>query len=317
MKAIVRTITLCMASAAAVILITACGAPVEGSASNSNNVNASGQVATLIVTPFSPSDTDPLPTGDAGEAIVARVNGEGVTLENFQRALERSEQQMVTIPDITAFQESVLDLLIEQTLINQQAAQRSIAVSDDEINAEIQSNIALAGSPEAWQRWLAANYYTEAEFRGTLYDALLTARVRDAIIGDISGSVPHVHARHILVTDEALAVELISRIQNGEDFTALAAQYSRDETTKNTGGDLGWFAEDELLQPALAYSAFNSNMQEIIGPVHSELGYHVLQILEREDRPVDESRRATLSEARFTNWLTDLLGSAVVERYLR
>lgn len=317
MKAIMRFLTLCMASAAAIVLVAACGSPVEGSTSNSNNSNVSGQVATLVVTPLQPADIEPLPTGDAGVSVVARVNGEAITLEDYQRELEHSERQQINVQNVTAFQEMVLDIMVEQTLINQQAAQNNINVSDDEINAELQSNIALAGSPEAWQQWLTANYYTEDEFRATLRDALLTARVRDFVIGDISGNVPHVHARHILVADEALANELIARISNGEDFAALAAQYSLDETSKNNGGDLGWFAEDELLQPALAYSAFSSNLQEIIGPVQSELGYHILQVLEREDRPVDDARRAALSQARFTNWLTSLLESASIERYLR
>ncbi len=317
MKAIMRFLTLCMASAAAIMLVAACGAPVEGSASDSNNSNVSGQVATLVVTPLAPSDIEPLPTGDAGILIVARVNGEAITLEDYQRDLERAEQQQITVQNITAFQEGILDVMIEQMLINQQAALQNISISDDEISAEIQNNTTLAGSAEAWQQWLAANYYTEDEFRNTLRDALLTARVRDFVVGDISGSVPHVHARHILVADQALAAELLTRINNGEDFATLAAQYSRDETSRNNGGDLGWFAEDELLQPSLAYSAFSSALQEIIGPVPSELGYHILQVLEREDRPVDEARRAALSQARFTNWLTSLLESATIERFLR
>lgn len=317
MKAIMRFLTLCMVFAAAVMLLAACGAPVEGSASDSNNSNVSGQVATLVVTPLAPSGIEPLPTDDAGNPIVARVNGETVTLEDYQRVLERSELQQITIQNVTAFQEAILDIMIEQTLINQQAAQQNINISDSEIDAEMQSNVALAGSPEAWQQWLAANYYTEQEFRGTLHDALLTARVRDFVIGDMSGNVPHVHARHILVTDEATANELIVRLNNGEDFATLAAQYSRDETSKNNGGDLGWFAEDELLQPALAYSAFSSNLQEIIGPVPSELGYHILQVLEREDRPIDDARRAALSQARFNNWLSSLIESATIERFLR
>jgi len=303
-KNTVRVSMLSALAASVLFLASACGAA------------DSGQMATLVVTPLTALNINPLPTDASGVQIIARVNDQPITLESFQRLLERAERQQLNIANVAQFQDAVLSVMIEQVLINQAAAERGIIVSDAEVDAELQETIALAGSPEAWNAWLTQNGYSEPEMRESLRDALITGRVRDAIIGDLSGPVPLVHARHILVRDEALANDIISQLASGADFGALAAQYSQDMTSANSGGDLGWFAEDELLQPALAYAAFNSPLNQVEGPIATELGYHVLEVLERRDETVEETRRASLAEARFENWLTSLASSATVERYL-
>jgi parvulin-like peptidyl-prolyl isomerase len=175
----------------------------------------------------------------------------------------------------------------------------------------------MAGSDEAWQGWLAANLYTEAEFREDLRGALNASRVRDIVLQGYSPSgVPFVRARHILVATEAEASALLERLRSGEDFAALASQFTRDETTRGSGGDLGWFHEAQLLQPELARLAFTLEMSIIAGPIRTELGYHILQVLERENRPVSEEEYAAVAQAHFENWLFGLANDAMIERYL-
>jgi peptidyl-prolyl cis-trans isomerase C len=302
-----RRMTRCAALAAAGLALAACGG---ASVSQPAAPSADAQVV-------SPPDAVPLPTGDAGVSIVARVNGEVITLEAFQHVLERAEQQQLAIADVSAFQDGVLSMMIEQSLINQAAAQQGIAITDAELDAEVQQSQAAAGSAEAWAAWLASNSFSEADFRSSLRDALITARLRDAITGPAQTEVPAVRARHILVSSQAEAQDLFNQLNAGADFAALAAQFSRDETSRATGGDLGWFTEDELLQPALAYAAFASQPGALVGPVRSELGYHVLQVLERENRPIAPERWPALAQARFNNWLTSAVMHAAVERFLQ
>jgi parvulin-like peptidyl-prolyl isomerase len=280
---------------------------------------ASVNQTTLVVTPISVVVTTmPLPTSESGEQVVARVNGEPILLPEFQRALERAEIQQVVVQNVPGFQDAVLNILVEQQLIGQAAAAQAVVVTDAEVEAELQDSIALAGGPEAWARWLVTNAYTEEEFRATLHDALLTGRMRDVVTAALAaGDVPFARARHILVADEATALDIMRQIEGGADFAALASQYSADETTRSNGGDLGWFAEDELLQAALAYAAFAGEPGQVQGPIRTELGYHVLQVMERENRPVPEERRAALAQARFTNWLSSLTAGATIERFIQ
>ena len=252
-----------------------------------------------------------LPKDDAGVPLVARVNDTEITLPQFQRMMQRVAQQSAgNSPRI------VLTTMIQQALIDQAAAQNNVSVTPAEVDQELQSLIDGAGGTEAWQRWLQANNYTEDELRSSLRDSLLTNRMRDHVTGDLSGAVPQVHARHLLVRTQDEANGLLVRLRNGEDFAALAAQVSLDTSTGSAGGDLGWFAQEELLVPELAQIAFQLQPGQIAGPIQSSLGYHIIQTLERADRPIDPEKRAQLAQSRFENWLTTIAASAKIEQYL-
>jgi peptidyl-prolyl cis-trans isomerase D len=93
------------------------------------------------------------------------------------------------------------------------------------------------------------------------------------------------HARHILVTvasgdeasAEAKAVGLLARAQAGEDFAALAAEFSDDSGTKAQGGDLGWLSPGVLVGP-FEDALFAMQAGEIRGPVKTDFGYHIIRL---------------------------------------
>lgn len=281
------------------LLVVLCSACAE---------NASSQSAPTA------APTASLPTNEAGMPIVAVVNQQAITLAETQRMVARYGQQAGM--DAAMLEEMALQTLIEQVLIEQAAAEQGITVSESELDAEMQANVQLAGGAEAWQNWLRQNLYTEAEFRDLLRDTLITSRMRDVITSELNGIVPQVHARHILVQTEAEARDILTRLQNGEDFATLAAQHSIDVTTRENGGDLGWFVRDELLEPTLADTTFALQPGEVVGPVQTSLGFHIVQLLEKADRPLAEDKRALVAQMRFEHWLNDLVSDAAIERYL-
>jgi parvulin-like peptidyl-prolyl isomerase len=258
---------------------------------------------------------DSPPTDESGNVLVARVNGDGITQSEFERALVRAQQEMQAA-DPTALEKVVLDSLIEQRLIEQSASDQNIVVSADAIESEFQFNREIAASDAVWQQWLTENQYTEEEFRATIHAMLIAGAMRDQVTQQLPENVPQVHARHILVETEAEASAVMTRLGSGEDFVALAASLSKDVTTREQGGDLGWFVEGELLEPLLTQVAFNLNAGEIGGPVATRLGYHVVQTLERAERPVTPEKQALLAQIHFENWLRGLTFNAVIERYL-
>jgi len=271
--------------------------------------NTAGQDSPPPAPPTQP--TAELPVNDAGVPLVARVNSQEITLPEFQQAVAQRQTQM-DAADTAALQESVLDVLIQQAVIEQYAAAQQISVTDAEVQTELQSYKTESSN---WDEWLRDNGMTEAEFAQELRDSMITERVRDQVTQSVAGALLHVHARHILVSTEAEANEVLSRLQAGEDFAALAAQYSKDVTTKDSGGDLGWFTQEELLEPALAQVAFSLQPGQIAGPVPTRLGYHILQTLEFAQRPVPPEKQADLAQVAFENWLQAQLDSATVERY--
>ncbi len=247
--------------------------------------------------------------------MVAVVNGQAITQAVFDRAVARRQTE-VNAATPEALRAEVLNQLIEQIVIEQGAQLLNISVSDEQLQAEIQSNKELAGSDAAWAEWLQINLYTEDEFAASLRTTLITNLVRDQLTADLSGNVRQVHARHILLHTEQEAKDVLARLQAGEDFTALAQALSQDEVTRSQGGDLGWFTADELLVPELAQTAFALQPGQIAGPVPTELGYHVVQAIEFADQSVDPERRVSIAQARFENWLRPLYDNAVVQRYV-
>jgi peptidyl-prolyl cis-trans isomerase C len=289
----------------------ACGGGGGPSPTETSAPGAPPPVTVVVSTPT--PEIAPQAAESGGQPVAARVNGVAINQADYERALARSQHNSLAA-DPGALGESVLDMLIEQALIEQAAAEQGITVSDEALEAEYQATRALVPDDDAWQKWLADNQYTDAEFRQSLRAALIAGQVRDRIIGSLPTNVMQVHARHILVETEAEANDVLARLQAGEDFAALAASLSRDVTTRDQGGDLGWFADGELLEPAFMQVAFALEPGQIAGPVATRLGYHVVQVLEREERPVPEDRQPALAQAAFERWLQGLLYSAVVER---
>jgi foldase protein PrsA len=256
-----------------------------------------------------------LPLNEAGQPVVARVNETEILQTDLDRAIQRYVAQQIPGMTDETHRMGALNALIDQILINEAAAAQNVEVTDAEVQAELDANMQIAGSPEAWNTWLAQNLYTADEFRQTLRDTLLTTRMRDLVTQDLSSAVPHVHARHILVATELQANEVIARLNSGEDFGALAAAYSTDVTTREQGGDLGWFAQGELLEPYLSDIAFSLEPGQVAGPIATSLGYHVVQTIERADQVVPEEKRAQVAQGQFELWLSGLRSAANIEIY--
>lgn len=125
-----------------------------------------------------------------------------------------------------------------------------------------------------------------------------------------------VWARHILIRPEegaedeeaaladalAEAEDLLAQIEEGGDFGELAREFSDDTGSGAQGGDLGWFTRGMMVAP-FEEAAFNAEVGEVVGPVESQFGYHIIQVLGMEDRPADQS---AYDELVFTA-LTDIL----------
>jgi len=105
-----------------------------------------------------------------------------------------------------------------------------------------------------------------------------------------------VKAAHIMVQDQALAEEIMAQLEAGGDFAALAAQHSVDPGSKDKGGDLGWFGRARMLQP-VAEAAFAAETGEIVGPVESRVGFHIIRVDDKRDKRPMEDVRDELAES--------------------
>jgi parvulin-like peptidyl-prolyl isomerase len=90
-----------------------------------------------------------------------------------------------------------------------------------------------------------------------------------------------VTARHILVATEAEALEIIARVNAGEDFAALALEKSIEPATKNKGGFIGDFVRG-VMKPEFEEAAFALQVDEISAPLKMEDGYHIIKVTDRK-----------------------------------
>lgn len=112
----------------------------------------------------------------------------------------------------------------------------------------------------------------------------------------------------------ALATELRQRILAGEEFADLAAEYSDDPGSAANGGDLGWASQGAYV-PEFDEAAFSLPVGEISEPILTQFGYHILQVIERdENRPKDENTLAQEKAQAFQAWLQEQILATQIER---
>jgi peptidyl-prolyl cis-trans isomerase C len=132
--------------------------------------------------------------------------------------------------------------------------------------------------------------------------------------------VEEIHARHILVPTEAQAQDIIKQLDNGADFAKLAQKYSTDPGSVN-GGDLGWFKKTDMV-PEFANAAFAMKDGQISQtPVHSQFGWHVIQVLGHRTDPaptlaqVHDKIRNQLIQAGVHNLLQQVRSQVTIKEF--
>lgn len=88
-------------------------------------------------------------------------------------------------------------------------------------------------------------------------------------------------ARHILVDSEEMCIELKEKIENGDDFAAIAKEHSSCPSGAS-GGNLGSFSPGAMV-PEFDKVVFSAPINEVQGPVKTQFGYHLLEVTSRED----------------------------------
>jgi len=269
----------------------------------------------------------PSPTPTNERPLAATVNGQSIPLADYQKEMTRFEAAMVGQgfdlesedgkARLAQMRRQVLDSMIEQVLIEQAAAQEGVTISEEELEAVIQQSIEEGGGQASFEEWLRTSDLTYEEFQEELRFQLLALAIFERITGSVPTTAEQVHARHILVQTKEEAQTILTRLQAGEDFAALARERSQDENTKEAGGDLGFFQRGQLISPELEEAALALQPDQISGVVQSQFGYHIVQVLETApDRPLPPELLNSLKEQAFARWMQERWNGATIERFI-
>jgi peptidyl-prolyl cis-trans isomerase C len=256
--------------------------------------------AQLTATPAIPTATP--------EPLAARVNGEGITLAEYQAELSRYQAAVgreLTDED----RQRILNDLIDQTLLAQGAAEQGFVLDEAALESRLAQLTDQMGGSQALADWLAANNYDDQAFRRALQRATAAAWMRDEILKAMPATTEQVHARQILFDNPDEANQVIAQLDGGADFAKLAAQYD-----PATHGELGWFPRGYLLDPALEEAVFKLDAGQHTPVLQSAIGYHILQVVEKSaEQPLSPDALLVVQSQALQAWLKDRRTGSQIE----
>jgi parvulin-like peptidyl-prolyl isomerase len=323
-KAVGRLVALALLSVSTACVPTwATSAPTLVPTSVPIDTPADAVPAEPVTTPVPVDLSSPTPE----PPMAALVNGQPVYLGDYERELGRYEASLLSRgidPNTPEGQENlaqargwILNVMIEQVLTEQAAATVGVVVSDAEVDAYVQVMIDENGGEQAFRdklaEWGETTEDAWREVRAQLIGMAMTRR----IIENVPTTAEHVHARHILVDTSSEAERILAQLQAGADFAALARSYSQDTSTRDSGGDLGFFPQGILVASEVEEVAFALQPGQFSGVVSSALGYHIVQVVERDPaRPVSPENLRLLQDRAVQEWIEGLWAQATVQRFV-
>jgi peptidyl-prolyl cis-trans isomerase D len=143
---------------------------------------------------------------------------------------------------------------------------------------------------------------------------IISQKVYEKIVVDVPSEEDQIWARHILVATLGEAQIVLKRLEDGEDWTVLAAELSTDTSNKDKGGDLNWFGRN-IMDPVFETAAYALNIGEISEPIETQFGFHIIQLLGREIRPIESAKLDQNKQSVFNEWLTAEKEKYTIEKY--
>lgn len=266
-------------------------------------------------------------TGTRGRAKgLAKVNGKEVDAYRYREIMNRIIRQFgneVRSQDLAIIENLALAQAIDFMLVLS-VAKKKVRISGREVEMALDSIMKQEKftSKKDLERAVQRTGLSMRKFKSMIKDEMMVqkmiAKVREEakVTPD---DLREVRARHILVTTEAEAKELLERVKKGEDFSSLAKKYSQDPGSAVKGGDLGYFSTGMMVAP-FEKSAFGLKVGEVSGLVKTAFGYHIIKVtdsrlkkFEGKEKDIEKAALAEKQEKAFRKWFSGLKSKAKIE----
>jgi peptidyl-prolyl cis-trans isomerase C len=302
-------------------------------------------VGVLLVAVVGCSPAEPVANVESPSKKVAIFEGGEVTLGEVQEFARLSGMGELSpeSPQYEAIIAQIMPQLVEIEIAKAYAQEQGITVSEQEVNEEMEvlkDQVAQQAQAQgqdvdrdaAFEGALQQAGLTEEQLRQQIREQLPVQEVQERVAGTAGPSQEEVErfyeenkaaqfttpqtrcARHILFNKDQReqAEEVKGQLEDGGDFAQLAKEFSQDPGSAEQGGDLGCLGRGETV-PDFEDAVFGAEQGEILGPVETEFGYHVIEVTDiREEatQPLSEVetqiRDQLTTEAQaeeFTAWL--------------
>ena len=245
----------------------------------------------------------PLPPTATQPPSVATVNGEYITIAEFQSELERYKAAQTALGLSFTDEDAgkaVLEDLIAQVLLSQAARAANFTLTEADLQSRVDALAAQLGSADALSQWQSAHGYDDASFRFALKRSIEAAWMRDKIIADVPTVVEQIHVRQILTYNEVDARAALDEIKAGADFDEKAAFFD-----PVTFGELGWVPRGYLLDPAADEALFALQPGMYTDVIATDAGFHIFKAVERGEHPLTPDALLTVQELAVHTWLAE------------
>ncbi len=155
---------------------------------------------------------------------------------------------------------------------------------------------------------------SEADFYAYIEAQLLEEKVREQFEPEIERVAEHVLIQHILVFDEEIAQEALEQLESGDAWDDIVLEFSEDQSSRESSGDLGWNTLDDLFRifGQMGFIAFSAPVNEVVGPIESQYGWHLLRVVDRQDREISDAAYQEAVDNAFEAWIDELTADAEI-----
>ena len=238
-------------------------------------------------------------------APMAKVNGVAIPKSRLELVMKGlAEQGQKDTPET---RKAVREDLIKQEILAQEAIRKKLD-KDPDISTQIMITRQSVLIRALQADFIKNNNPAEKELRDE-YQAVSAASMGDQ----------EYNPRHILVSTEAEAKDIIAKIKKGSKFEQLARDKSTDDGSKNKGGELGWSSARSYAQPFAEALVELKNGEITQNPVKTSFGWHVIRLdgmRPLKIPPFDEVKQKVqqrVLQRKFQEYLEELRGKAKIE----
>jgi peptidyl-prolyl cis-trans isomerase C len=205
---------------------------------------------------------------DDGGKVLATIDGEKITLEDFNKELDRIPANMKMLVLTQSGKQSFLDRYIVKRLLMEEAKKESVEKDKDfqDRLTDIREQLLIES---LLKKKVTTNINPSEEQLKEYYE-----KNKEKF-----KTGQEVDTRQILVKTEKEAKEIRAKLDKGEDFSDLAKKFSIDPSARNTGGAIGYHAKGTLMPEYEAVAFKLTKVGQISPPFKTQLGYHIIQLL--------------------------------------
>ncbi|MCJ7568693.1 MAG: SurA N-terminal domain-containing protein [Anaerolineales bacterium] len=149
---------------------------------------------------------------------------------------------------------------------------------------------------------------SESDFMAYVEGQLLEEKLREQFQPEIDTVTEQVLIQHIFTLDEETAQVALEQLESGEVWDDVLKEYSEDPSSQESSGDLGWNTLNDLVAflGQMGITAFAAPVMEVIGPIESQQGWHLLRVIDRQDREISQDAQQEAVDSAFEAWIYEL-----------